>query len=61
MPPKAFRPAPFKRHPQYEERLGQVLAMRDAGCTHKQIAKELGVSRQRVTQLLALSSDRNVS
>ena len=50
--------APWKRHPEYEARLAQVSALRDIGYTHRQIAKQLGVSRQRVSQLLELLRHR---
>jgi len=49
---------PWKRHPDYDSRLAQIAALRDIGFTHKQIAKQLGVSRQRVSQLLELLRHR---
>lgn len=62
MPPRIFRSAPDRRHSDYSNRLARISAMRDRGHTQREIAGALGISKQRVQQLIkllpALSSPR---
>lgn len=54
MPPKSFRAAPFKRHPEYQNRLARIQALLDAGNSHREIAGAMGLSKQRIQQLIKL-------
>lgn len=54
--PRRYRPALERRHREYEQRLAAVRLGLAAGKRHKDIAAELGISRQRVTQLAGLVS-----